>query len=79
MQLLFSMLFVTTLYLEVKIGPSVSISIVSLCDAPARSQSIIMMILSVAMATCLHSRAGHNKLRMGPLERSLVARVKAFI
>lgn len=79
LQLLFSMLSVIKLYLGENRAFCIQFSVVPLCDAPARSQPIIMMTLSVAVATCLHSQTGHAKLRMGPLERIFVVRVKALI
>lgn len=75
LQLSFSMLSVIKLYLGKNRAFCIQFSAVPLCDAPVRSQPILMMTLSVAMATCLHYGTGHAKLRMGLLERSLVVRV----
>lgn len=71
LQLSFSMLSVIKLYLGKNRAFCIQFSAVPLCDAPVKSQPILMMTLSVAMATCLHAGTGHAKLRMGLLERSL--------
>lgn len=75
LQLLFTTLFVIKLYLCENRAFCIQFSVVPLCDAPARSQLIVMIALSVTMAMCLCCRTGYAKLKMGPLERSLVLRL----
>ena len=77
MQLIFRA--VIKLYLGENRAFCIQFSIVPLYDVPARSQTIVMMTFSVAMAMCLHSWTGHTKLRMGLFKRSLLVKVKALI